>query len=411
MQIKTKIKILLAISIVFCFSLDSSTVVKGLTEEQLNSEIDNLSSEIQDTRKKIKQIEDQKAKYLENIKLKQKESVNLQNQLDILENRVAKATIEMEEVELEMNKVNLEIQRVSIEIRNKEQDIIREKNHIANTLKFAYKESDVTTLEILLLNDSLADFLNNTKHLEDINKEMGDSIDFLKKVKKELEEDKLSLNQKNEELLNLKEDLKQKKLALEKEQNNKEFLLKVTKESEKEFQKLLSSAKEEQREASLEIVKIEKEIRNKIKALKDKEKLEFDEDGLAWPVPKNYVTTHFHDPDYPFRHLFEHPAIDIRAAQGTTLKAAASGYVARVKLKGTSYGYIMLIHGDGISTVYGHISKSYVKEEEYVMKGQTIGLTGGMPGTRGAGRLTTGPHLHFEVRKDGIPVDPLEYLD
>ena len=109
--------------------------------------------------------------------------------------------------------------------------------------------------------------------------------------------------------------------------------------------------------------------------------------------------------------FFEHPAVDIRAYQGTPIKAPESGYVARVQFRGDkSYAYIMLIHNDGISTVYGHISATYVKEDEYVSKGQTIGLTGGLPGSKGAGNLSTGPHLHFEVRLNGIPVNPLEYL-
>ena len=158
------------------------------------------------------------------------------------------------------------------------------------------------------------------------------------------------------------------------------------------------------------IASMEKLVRAKLAKLQGK-KLEFNDNGFIWPVKKNVITAYFHDPDYPFRYIFEHPGVDVRAAQGTTLKAAASGYVARVKAgpKG-GYGYIMIIHGDGLSTVYGHIPKAYVKEDEYVVQGQTIGLTGGLPGTAGAGRLTTGPHLHFEIRLNGIPVDPLGYL-
>ena len=70
----------------------------------------------------------------------------------------------------------------------------------------------------------------------------------------------------------------------------------------------------------------------------------------------------------------------------------------------------MIIHANGLSTVYGHVNEIDVEEGRFVLQGQAIGRSGGMPGTCGSGRLTTGPHMHFEVRLNGIPVDPLLYL-
>ena len=60
--------------------------------------------------------------------------------------------------------------------------------------------------------------------------------------------------------------------------------------------------------------------------------------------------------------------------------------------------------------MYGHISGFLVEERQKVRAGDAVALSGGRPGTKGAGRLTTGAHLHFEVLKDGTQVNPLQYL-
>jgi murein DD-endopeptidase MepM/ murein hydrolase activator NlpD len=94
-----------------------------------------------------------------------------------------------------------------------------------------------------------------------------------------------------------------------------------------------------------------------------------------------------------------------------TVKAAAPGIVVKVVRESIYGGNIIYIaHAGSITTVYMHLSKILVRTGDEVSRGDLIGYSGGMPGTPGAGRFTTGPHMHFEVRKNGIPVNPLDYL-
>ncbi len=376
-----------------------------------NPEVKVLNEKISENKDKVDDIKKQQEKYSQLIQEQQKKQVSLKNQIGIIENRIKKAELKVEQVKEDIRTTNLEIQRTQAEIASKSQNIAKNKERIASILQLLYKQDRVDVLQILLMNDNLSDFLDRIKYLQDVNKKMKKSVDALKDDKENLTQEKTELERKQNEMKKLREKLEKRKVGLEDEKEHKKFLIEQTENSEQKYSNLLTKAEQEQQQAQAEIASLEKKVRQKLKEL-SKDKLEFNDTGLIWPISGDHtITSTFHDPDYPFRYLFEHPAIDLRASFNTTIKTAASGYVARVKINGPSYGYIMIVHGDGISTVYGHVNKSYVSKDEYVIQGQTIGLSGGLPGTRGAGSLTTGPHLHFEVRKNGIPVNPLEYLN
>jgi murein DD-endopeptidase MepM/ murein hydrolase activator NlpD len=397
--------------IIILISFLSYNSLGAVSDYQLDKEIESLNLKIQLQKKQIESLQQKQKEYQEQIAAKRSEKISLSNQLDIIENRLAKTEIDIEETQLEIEKINLEIRKTEIDSENLDKKITSQKEQIAGLLRLIYKQEQVTTLEALLLNDSLSDFLNQLKYLQNTNEKLALSVNELKEQKEKLEENKISLETKNQEAQKLKIQLEEKKDSLKYEQSQKENILIATNESEKEFQALLAKAKTEQNQAQAEISSAESLIRQKMSE-KDRDKLEASDSTLAWPVTKNYITSTFHDPDYPYRKIIgEHSAIDIRAAQGSTLYSAADGYVAKVKYDGSkAYAYIMIIHGNGLSTVYGHVSAVNVSVDQYVVKGQIIGKTGGTPGTTGAGSFSSGPHLHFEVRKDGIPVNPLNYL-
>jgi murein DD-endopeptidase MepM/ murein hydrolase activator NlpD len=97
-----------------------------------------------------------------------------------------------------------------------------------------------------------------------------------------------------------------------------------------------------------------------------------------------------------------HEGVDFAVPQGTPVYAAADGVVAGAKPNGGYGNWIQIDHGDGVSTVYGHLSRFApgISAGATVERGQLVALSGN------TGR-STGPHLHFEVRTDGKPVDPL----
>lgn len=377
----------------------------------IDDEIQELNNQIQLQKKQMELISERQKAYQKAISEKKRDQASLKNQLAILEDREARTQLDIESTSLNIDKTALEVKKIELDMLGVDKDIEREKQHIGSLLRLVYKQDQISSLEALLINSSLAEFLSQAKYLENTNEQIRESLKNLQTKKSDLEQSQLALNEKNKELLSLKKELEKKKEGLAYEQESKEIILEETKSSEEEYQRLLAQAKKEQLQAQNEVAGLERTVRLKMSE-KDKQRLEGGSSDIAWPVSGRYVTTGFYDSDYPYRKIIgEHPAIDIRSPQGSTLRAAGDGYVARVKFDGTNgYAYIMIIHSNGLSTVYGHVSAVYVSPNQYVLQGDSIGLTGGAPRSVGAGAFTTGPHLHFEVRKDGIPVNPLNYL-
>ena len=119
--------------------------------------------------------------------------------------------------------------------------------------------------------------------------------------------------------------------------------------------------------------------------------------GLIWPV-SGPITSPF-----GMRWGSLHPGIDIGVGMGTPIHAAASGRVISASYSG-GYGNLVVIdHGNGLATAYAHQSSMAVSAGQQVSQGQVIGYVGSTG-------FSTGPHLHFEVRVNGSPVDPMGYL-
>ncbi|HEV2035244.1 MAG TPA: peptidoglycan DD-metalloendopeptidase family protein [Candidatus Dormibacteraeota bacterium] len=130
---------------------------------------------------------------------------------------------------------------------------------------------------------------------------------------------------------------------------------------------------------------------------------------LSWPIAGAQITQPFGPSDLvlepplgPYPHF--HTGLDLAAAPGTPVTAAADGVVVAAMNTQVGYGnYVIIAHGAGVMTLYGHLLEVDVKTGDRVTRGKRIGL-------EGSSGLSTGPHLHFELRVNNLVFDPMIYL-
>ncbi len=370
-------------------------------------DVADLQQQIRDKQAAIDQLNEQQKTYEEALGKKRQESLSLQNEIGILDTQVSQANVTITKLGLELDTLELAIDSLNLQIQEKQIEIEQQKSRLGELIRVANRNSNRSTLEITMLNSSFSDYYNQLKYLESVELEAERGLSQIQSLKTEFEAKQQQKMDKRTESEQTKSQLELQRKDLQSQQNYRTTLLAQTQNSETQYQDLLNQAKQEQLNANADIQSIEAQIR---KRLAGNNELPSGPTSLIWPIISRTITSYFHDPNYIFRRYFEHPAIDVAAPQGTPIRAAATGYVGQAKNAGMGYSYIMLVHGNDLSTVYGHVSSIAVVQNDFVVQGQVIGYTGGTPGTPGAGNLTTGPHLHFEVRSGGIPVNPLNYL-
>ncbi len=426
------ISALLLVAILFpcssAWALNAQSVSSGTTSATLPlvtavtqpaaNEVQSLQQDLKKKREDLQVIQKQIEIYQKTVTVKQQERLTLQQQLASIEERATSTQLNIKATTQQLAILSLEIDSANKKIADlaKKQD--EQRVRLGSLLKLIRQDSERNPLELFLVASSFSQAYDSIAAGEQLNRSLLTTLDNLKKLSADAAAQKAELEARIAEQTSFQKTLIDQKAKLEEDRAAKDFLVATTQESEKKYQQFLESARTEEEQANTDIQQLDQEIKKKLESQPEtRNKLGVGEHvPLIWPVPFAGIATTFHDPSYPFRRIFEHPGLDLRtlkngvSTNGMPIHAAASGFVGRARDAGMGYSYIMLVHSDRLSTVYGHVSKILVNQEQYVNQGDVIGLSGGLPGTPGAGRLTTGPHLHFEVRLDGIPVNPLNYL-
>lgn len=378
------------------------------SEATASNEAADLESQVQIRKDRVSALDASIQAYKKKIAEQATAQLTLQNQLALLDNQIAEKQLQYERTQAAIELATTQIQALEGKIRVHELAIKTREAAIGELVRRIRQTDQVSPLYVFLTKPSFSEYFARLDQVKRLQRSLIQTTEELRSQKKEMEGLKSDREGERQSLVGQQIQLQKDQLGLEQDKSAKTSFLAETQNKESEFQNAISELRGEQQSAKQQIADLQDRLRDQLN--NSDSTLAQGDTTLQWPVtPRKGVSARFHDPTYPYRNLFEHPGMDLPTPVGTPIAAAAGGYVAWTRT-GKQYGnYIMLVHTGGIATVYAHLTRFAVKPDTYVGRGETIGYSGGKPGDPGAG-LSTGPHLHFEVRQNGIPVNPENFL-
>ncbi|MCK4308385.1 MAG: peptidoglycan DD-metalloendopeptidase family protein [Candidatus Atribacteria bacterium] len=367
---------------------------------------ENYNQKIKEENERLKKIEEQ----IESVKneinnLEKKESGYLET-LHKIEKLLLETEKELQTIERDLELAQKEIKQGEDEFIVEKEKLKEKTRVLENKLREIYKHNRANYLVLLLSSENFSDFIVRYKYLKNILSQDAKIISDIRQQMKRIENKKLNLENREEILSLLKK-------AVEKEKENVEFSIKAKKSIIKKIssQKTAhSKSLEELEQSSLEIKNIIERIYQKQKQRETPQKRESPgitlkpKKGIfALPVQGKLISKYGRHKNTDFNTYTFNSGIDVSAPLGEVVRAAGSGEVIYTgSIKG--YGQIIIIdHGGRTTTLYAHLFKILIDIGDKVKKGQIIGQVGDSGGV-------LSPRLHFEVRVEGKPTDPMNWL-
>jgi len=370
---------------VFC-STSSIKVNASSTLTSLEDKYSQLEKELEKLKSEMSQTQNQK-----NQQLKYKQQID--TEISLVEQQISLLNSQISEL-------NSQISANEALLKDKESEISENDELFKARLRAMYIAGETSAWEIIFTSKSFSDFLTNTEYM----KRLAENDN---KLMAQLNQDKKSIVEAREviETSKIKLDANKQTLSYKKSSLNTKYL---------ESQKLLALLTQEENELKQQQIKINEEMEKIDEEIRQMLK-DTDSEGdyvggkFLWPVPGYSTITS----KFGWRILYGknnwHTGIDISGynVYGKNIVAANSGTVitaVTTYIPKKGYGkYVIIDHGGGYRTLYGHCSSLLVKVGQTVKRGDPIALVGSTGNS-------TGPHLHFGIYINGKEVDPLPYL-
>lgn len=398
---KKIITVILISLIVLSFSINVFSVVEENNNEVKNS--NNNSANLEN-----KTLEEQKKEVSSKIEVSNNKLEYVQTEMSATLQKVMELQDNKEKYETQYNNLQSQISTLSNQIQEmnkKLQDIQEKYDKKEKTLKkkvvALYESGDTTYLDLLLSSRNIVEFLSNYFLVSELIEYDNNLLDEMEDTQNQIKNTKQQQERQEDELRSTREEIEKTQILIENtrviQQN---YAMKLT-DTEKKIQEEIEKYKEEQ-------ANIEREIALALNWA-GTFAIQATNGAMIWPIAMDgtFVTSPYGVRLHPIQGIYKkHDGLDISASgvYGAPIVAAADGMVIFAGVMGGYGNCVMISHGNGLSSLYGHGSEivaqigQTVKQGDVIMK---VGSTGN----------STGPHLHFELRKDGVVIDPVPYFN
>lgn len=348
------------------------------------------------TKSKIGKIEDQIDKKEDQIEKNNEKEADLKKKISSLEATIKTTEADLAKLRKEIKQMNAKIAKITRKVDKLKKKINNQQETLDLRLRAMYKNGNLGIIQVLLGSVNTQDFMSNFKLIKELHKNDVQilkelEVNHKKVIEKKKELDAIAGKLKSHESAQLE---KQKKLKTDKAEV---AAAKAKIEAENSvLYKEIDKLNAESNRLSAEIARMQQDNDTEYKG----------SGRFTWPFPGySRVTSEYGYRTHPISGKKKfHSGIDLAGSSGKPIVAAESGKVISAGWNSGGYGNMVIIdHGSGISTLYGHNSSVTVSKGQTVKRGQTIAKCGSTG-------YSTGPHLHFEVRVNGKTQNPRNWI-
>jgi murein DD-endopeptidase MepM/ murein hydrolase activator NlpD len=351
---------------------------------------------IQALRQRLKSLSHQKAEKREQLKEMKRAQGRLSDQLNESYERLEKANEALKLSAERLRKAEVAVQEATERLQRAKARLLDQQESFATRLAAYYKEGPVSYAEVLLGAQDVSDFLDRQYYVSRVVSADADLVSELREAKDEVARQQKRLLAYQAELTAAHEENADRVAQVASQASAREELLKTIERERALQEQRLAELEEDSNEIQHSL---EQELARRRANPGRYRNLPRWSGSFSMPA-RGPVTSGFgyrYHPVLKYRRL--HTGLDIGAGYGSAVYAAAAGEVIFASWRGGYGQCIIVLHGGGVATLYAHLSRIHVRAGQTVRRGQKIGAVGSTG-------LSTGPHLHFEVRRNGVPVNP-----